>query len=95
MLLASAVDESALPQCAAPTAEGDSQLDAFHPYACVKRLSKMPARKFNGTDLYLRIHLAQKEGLINVVSEVKTFVHLGAESKTRTSKSDSLFQHAP
>lgn len=30
----------------------------------------MPALEFNGTDLYLRIHLAQKEGLINVVSEV-------------------------
>ena len=31
----------------------------------------MPAYSFNGTDLYLRIHLAQKEGLISVISEVQ------------------------
>ena len=62
-----------LPIFADPKPEGDSQLDAFHPYGCVKRLRKMPARKFNGTDLYLRIHLAQKESLIELISEVKIF----------------------
>jgi len=55
---------------AAPTQIGEAQLDAFHPYGCVKRLKMMPASRFDGTDLFLRIHLAQKEGLISVVSEV-------------------------
>jgi hypothetical protein len=55
---------------AAPTPIGETQLDAFHPYGCVKRLMTMPASRFDGTDLFLRIHLAQKEGFISVVSEV-------------------------
>lgn len=33
----------------------------------------MPASSFSGTDLYLRIHLAQREGLIDVVSEARPF----------------------
>lgn len=63
-------ENNRLLQSVDPTAEGDTQLDAFHPYGCVKRLRKMPACEFNGTDLYLRIHLAQEEGLITVISEV-------------------------
>lgn len=31
----------------------------------------MPASRFDGTDLFLKVHLAQKEGLISVASEVR------------------------
>ena len=53
-----------------PTPAGETQLDAFHPYGAAKRLRKMPASQFDGSDLFLKVHLAQKEGLISVISEV-------------------------
>ena len=54
---------------AAPTTTGESQLDIFHVLGPVKRLQNKPAPAFNGTDGYLRVMLAEKEGLITVANE--------------------------
>ena len=54
---------------AAPTATGESQLDIFHVLGPVKRLQNKPALAFNGTDGFLRVMLAEKEGLITIANE--------------------------
>ncbi|BDA45673.1 Transcription elongation factor SPT6 [Coccomyxa sp. Obi] len=53
-----------------PTAQGESILDAFHPYGKVKRLRRKPVNEFDGDDDFLRILQAEKENLITVKIEV-------------------------
>ncbi|PSC69358.1 transcription elongation factor SPT6 [Micractinium conductrix] len=49
-----------------PTSAGDAALDPFHPLGASKRLVGRPIRHFEGTDLFLRILQAEKEGLVTV-----------------------------
>jgi len=49
----------------APTKDGEAALNAFHPLAPAKRLRAKPLRKFEGTDLFLRVQQAEKEGLVS------------------------------
>lgn len=49
----------------APTKEGDAALNAFHPLAPAKRLRAKPLRKFEDSDLFLRVQQAEKEGLVS------------------------------
>ncbi|PRW45415.1 transcription elongation factor SPT6 isoform A [Chlorella sorokiniana] len=50
----------------APTAAGETAIDPFHPLARVKRLGGKPLYSFEGSDDFLRLLQAEKEGLITV-----------------------------
>lgn len=52
------------PRNAEATAGGEATLDAFHPYGRVRRLAGKPAPLFVDDDAYLRLHLAEKDGLL-------------------------------
>ena len=47
-----------------PTAAGESGLDPFHPLGAVKRLHRKPLEEFEGSDQFLRLMQAEKEGLV-------------------------------
>jgi transcription elongation factor SPT6 len=49
-----------------PTLQGEQTLDPFHPYGQVKRLRDKPVEEFVGTDQFLRLVQAEREGLISV-----------------------------
>ncbi|CAL8470742.1 g10284 [Coccomyxa elongata] len=53
-----------------PTAQGETILDAFHPYGKVKRLRNKPVEAFDGDDDFLRILQAEKEKFITVKIEL-------------------------
>ena len=59
-----------MPPCAEPTPQGEQLLDPFHPCGRVKRLRDKPVQSFAGTDTFLRIAQAEKEGLIEVRIDV-------------------------
>ena len=47
-----------------PTAAGEAGLDPFHPLGAVKRLHRKPLHEFEGSDQFLRLVQAEKEGLV-------------------------------
>uniref|UniRef100_A0A061RB87 Transcription elongation factor SPT6 n=1 Tax=Tetraselmis sp. GSL018 TaxID=582737 RepID=A0A061RB87_9CHLO len=47
-----------------PTARGEEVLDPFHVYGSVKRLRDKPLDRFQGSEQYLYIKMAEAEGLI-------------------------------
>lgn len=49
----------------APTPAGEAALDPFHPLAPVKRLGAKPLEEFEGSDDFLRLLQAEKEGLVS------------------------------
>lgn len=49
-----------------PTPQGEQLLDPFHLCGRVKRLKEKPVQSFAGSDTFLRIAQAEKEGLIEV-----------------------------
>lgn len=55
-----------------PTSAGESTLSPFHPLGLVKRLSNKPLSSFDGTDVFLRILNAEKDGLITMTIGLKT-----------------------
>jgi hypothetical protein len=48
-----------------PTAAGEAAINPFHPLGPVKRLAAKPLRVFEGTDHFLRLLQAEKEGLVS------------------------------
>ena len=64
------VTSLAMPQCAEPTPQGEQLLDPFHLCGRVKRLRDKPMQSFAGSDTFLRIAQAEKEGLIEVRIDV-------------------------
>ena len=48
-----------------PTAAGEAAINPFHPLGPVKRLAAKPLRMFEGTDHFLRLLQAEKEGLVS------------------------------
>ncbi len=56
--------------CAEPTPQGEQLLDPFHLCGRVKRLRDKPVQSFAGSDTFLRIAQAEKEGLIEVRIDV-------------------------
>lgn len=59
-----------MPHCAEPTPQGEQLLDPFHLCGRVKRLRDKPVQSFAGSDTFLRIAQAEKEGLIEVRIDV-------------------------
>eukprot|EP00873_Tetraselmis_striata_P037857 jgi/Tetstr1/458121/TSEL_044613.t1 len=53
-----------------PTPRGDEVLDPFHPYGVVKRLRNKPLKKFEASEQYMSIKMAESEGLIKVTLDV-------------------------
>eukprot|EP00884_Botryococcus_braunii_P001188 jgi/Botrbrau1/1106/Bobra.0162s0007.1 len=53
-----------------PTKAGETVLDPFHPLGRVKRIRNKPLKSFEDTDTYLRIHQAEKDGLITITMQV-------------------------
>lgn len=51
---------------AEPTPQGEQLLDPLHICGCVKRIRDKPVQSFTGSDTFLRIAQAEKEGLIEV-----------------------------
>jgi hypothetical protein len=51
---------------AEPTAQGEQLLDPFHVCGRVKRIRNKPVQSFCGSDTFLRIAQAEREGLIEV-----------------------------
>lgn len=51
---------------AEPTAQGEQLLDPFHVCGRVKRIRDKPVQSFCGSDTFLRIAQAEKEGLVEV-----------------------------
>ena len=54
-----------------PTIAGEAAIDPFHMYARFKRLRKKPIDKIWGTDDYLFVAQAEKDGLLRVKIEVQ------------------------
>ena len=48
-----------------PTAAGEAAINPFHPLGPVKRLAAKPLRQFEGTDHFIRLLQAEKEGLVS------------------------------
>ncbi len=59
-----------VPLCAEPTPQGEQLLDPFHICGRVKRIRDKPVQSFAGSDTFLRIAQAEKEGLIEVRIDV-------------------------
>lgn len=49
-----------------PTPAGEDTLDPFHPYGIAKYLVEKKVSSMEGTDTWLRIQAAEKQGLLNV-----------------------------
>lgn len=62
-------------ESADPTPQGETILDAFHPYGRVKRLRAKPVEEFDGKEDFLRILQAEKENLLKVNIEVVSLLH--------------------
>ena len=71
-----------MPPCAEPTPQGEQLLDPFHPCGRVKRLRDKPVQSFAGSDTFLRIAQAEKEGLIEVRIDVGS-LHTRAQPERR------------
>jgi transcription elongation factor SPT6 len=61
-----------------PTPAGDAALGPFHPLGPAKRLRAKPLRRFEGTDLFLRVLAAEAGGLVTVSLAIPEAAEVGA-----------------
>ena len=60
-----------IPLAAEATKRGEAVLDPFHPLGIVRRLRNKPVQRFEDSDQFLRMAIAEREGLLTVNMEVR------------------------